>query len=423
MSNESSNKPIFESKNQPTKDWGKIGLSAGFVALGAAVIGILALLLSGGWIEMLVFGFFVTVPMIIITLGASLAGIVMSIVGSRKAAGSKKMATSGIILNGVLLFSAVSVGLPFLSIFVPLPSPENDYLYGMDFSPDGKFLATGWTSGEIRVLDTATGKRIQTLKGHTADVIFITYSPDGKILASASRDQTIRIWDTATNQELYSIPMEGIFQALSFSPDGNTLMVATRGSNITLLTTTTYTKLKTIPQTGNQVIFSPDGAFVGFNRNSNIYLLNTKDFSQPATLTSSNIDQFSFSPNIELVAVSLQDLDKEMPGDLQVWNLSNKKIIYSKKLDYSSEQVLNGYSVTLAFSPDSEKLAYTAGNYFNLLDIKTEEIVSFETSNESHRFRVSDIAFSPDASRVAVNITDYVLLWDVKSRKLLWQFP
>ena len=190
-----------------------------------------------------------------------------------------------------------------------------------------------------------------------------------------------------------------------------------------MLDTTTYTKIKTIPQTGDQVIFSPDGAFVGFNRNSNVYLLNTKEFSEPTTLTSANIDQFSFSPNIELVAVSLQDLDKEMPGELQVWNLDSKKMIYSKKLAYSSEQVLSGYSVTLAFSPDSEKLAYTAGNYFNLLDIKTQEIVSFETSNESRRFPVSDILFSPDGSRVAVNITDYVFLWDVRSRKLLWQFP
>lgn len=422
MSEKPSNNPIFKSENHLTKNWGKLGLWAGFIALGGISIGALAIILTAGFAFML--GMFLVIPMVIIPFFASLAGIVMSIIGARTARSSKNTANAGIILNAVLLLALLIFGGPFLSLgLLSLPSPENNYLYGMDFSPDGKFLATGWTSGEIRVLDTATGKRIQTLKGHTADVIFITYSPDGKILASASRDQTIRIWDTATNQELYSIPMEGIFQALSFSPDGNTLMVATRGSNITLLTTTTYTKLKTIPQTGNQVIFSPDGAFVGFNRNSNIYLLNTKDFSQPATLTSSNIDQFSFSPNIELVAVSLQDLDKEMPGDLQVWNLSNKKIIYSKKLDYSSEQVLNGYSVTLAFSPDSEKLAYTAGNYFNLLDIKTEEIVSFETSNESHRFRVSDIAFSPDASRVAVNITDYVLLWDVKSRKLLWQFP
>ena len=90
--------------------------------------------------------------------------------------------------------------------------------------------------------------------------------------------------------------------------------------------------------------FLPRWSLCRINRNSNVYLLNTKEFSEPTTLTSANIDQFSFSPNIELVAVSLQDLDKEMPGELQVWNLDSKKMIYSKKLAYSSEQVLSGYS-------------------------------------------------------------------------------
>lgn len=428
-----SNDPIHESKNQPAKDWGTLGLRAGFVALGAAVIGILALLLSGGGIGVLVFGFFVTVPMIIITLGASLAGIFMSIVGSRKATESKKLATSGIILNGVLLFSAVSVGIPFLSILVPLPSPENDYLYGMDFSPDGKNLATGWTSGEIRILDTETGKRIQTLKGHTAEVDFISYSPDGTILASASRDKTIRFWDTATNKEIHSLSLDyGWFKAMVFQSATNQLMVVTQEKGIVMIDTATY-EISDMLSLGevsirNMVLFSPDGSLVGINKDfesPDLYIRRMSSFDQEVTLTNfdNKTDQFNFSPNIELVAVSIQDQDKEMPGGLQVWNLESKKMIFSKKLDYSSEQVLSGYSVTLAFSPDSEKLAYTSGEYFNLLNIKTQEVDSFEASNDNKRFHVSEIIFSPDGTRIAANITDYVIMWDVTTATLLWQYP
>lgn len=36
-----SNDPILESKNQPAKDWGNLGLKAGFIALGAIAIGLL----------------------------------------------------------------------------------------------------------------------------------------------------------------------------------------------------------------------------------------------------------------------------------------------------------------------------------------------------------------------------------------------
>jgi WD40 repeat protein len=420
MSDESSNNPIFESKNQPSKDWGKLGLSAGFVALGAAVIGLLAILLSGGGIGVLVFGFFVTVPMIIITFGASLAGIVMSIVGSRKAAGSKKMAKSGIILNVVLLFSAVIVGFPFLSIMVPLPALENDYLYGMDFSPDGKILATGWTN-EIRLLDTETGKRIQTLKGHTAEVDFISYSPDGAILASASRDNTIRFWDTATNKEIHSLNLDyGWFKAMSFQSATNQLMVVTQEKGIVMIDTATY-EISDMISLGeialkNMVLFSPDGSLIGINKDfesPDLYIRNTTNSNQLVTLTDNKTDQFAFSPDNTMVAVSRRGGD-----ELQIWELSNLKQVYSDYLTYGSSD-----TIALSFSPNNEKLAYTQGEYFNLLNIKTNQVTPFEASNDNKRFDVSEIVFSPNGTLVAVNITDYVMLWNVTTARLLWQYP
>lgn len=431
MSDKSSNNPIFESENQPTKDWGKRGLWAGFIALGGISIGVLALILTGGFAVF--FGIFLTIPMVIIPFFVSLAGIVMSIIGARTATSSKNIANAGIALNAVLLLALLIFGGPFLSVGLgSLPSPENDYLYSMDFSPDGKILATGWTN-EIRLLDTETGKRIQTLKGHTAEVDFISYSPDGTILASASRDNTIRFWDTATNKENHSLNLDyGWFKAMAFQSATNQLMVVTQEKGIVMIDTTTY-EISDMLSLGevslkNMVLFSPDGSLIGINKDfesPDLYIRNMSSFDQQVTLTNvdNKTDQFAFSPNIELIAVSLQDLDKEMPGELQVWNLDSKKMIYSKKLDYSSEQVVSGYSVTLAFSPDSEKLAYTAGNYFNLLDIKTQEVVPFEASNDNKRFHVSEIVFSPDGTRIAANITDYVIMWDATNGNLLWQYP
>ena len=80
MPDKSSNNPIFESENRPTKDWGKRGLWAGFIALGGISIGVLALILTGGFAVF--FGIFLTIPMVIIPFFASLAGIVMSIIGA-----------------------------------------------------------------------------------------------------------------------------------------------------------------------------------------------------------------------------------------------------------------------------------------------------------------------------------------------------
>jgi WD40 repeat protein len=71
-------------------------------------------------------------------------------------------------------------------------------------SPDGRLLAAGngtaagvgRTPGlHIDLWHTATGKRVRTLKGHTAELRDLAFSPDGKTLASASGDHSILIWD------------------------------------------------------------------------------------------------------------------------------------------------------------------------------------------------------------------------------------
>ncbi len=65
----------------------------------------------------------------------------------------------------------------------------------MNFSPDGKRLATGQPDGQVKVWDLTTGQETLTLKGHTGQVTGLEFSPDGHRLISASMDTTVRIWD------------------------------------------------------------------------------------------------------------------------------------------------------------------------------------------------------------------------------------
>jgi RNA polymerase sigma factor (sigma-70 family) len=103
-------------------------------------------------------------------------------------------------------------------------------LYGLAFSPDGKFVATGSKDKTIKLWDTEKGTCKRTLEGHGEHGVYsVAFSPDGKLLASGGLDGTVRLWNPETG-ELKQTLTDGYFKGLmvlvAFSPDGKTLASA-----------------------------------------------------------------------------------------------------------------------------------------------------------------------------------------------------
>jgi RNA polymerase sigma factor (sigma-70 family) len=72
------------------------------------------------------------------------------------------------------------------------------------FSPDSRLVASaGRGEKDIRVWEVATGKLVQTLKGHSDGIYFLTFSGNGRRLVSTgSHDSGLtRFWDLATGKE------------------------------------------------------------------------------------------------------------------------------------------------------------------------------------------------------------------------------
>lgn len=63
------------------------------------------------------------------------------------------------------------------------------------FTSDGRFAVSGEDDGRIRMWDTATGRCVRTLEGHTEDVYGIALTPDDRFLISGSSDGTLRLWE------------------------------------------------------------------------------------------------------------------------------------------------------------------------------------------------------------------------------------
>ena len=101
------------------------------------------------------------------------------------------------------------------------------------FSPDGKTLAMASYEGNVQLWDVATGKLLETLKGHSSAVQAVVFSPDGRTLASGSTDQTVRLWNVETRRELMQLDPGsvelGAVYTLAFSPDGKQLLAGGQG--------------------------------------------------------------------------------------------------------------------------------------------------------------------------------------------------
>ena len=125
--------------------------------------------------------------------------------GAREALNSGRMLEARAKLRGALEVSdsALSRALWWQLSGEPLQwrMPLGAIAYGVAFAPDGRSVAVACQDRALYLLDVDT-HQARILRGHDDQVFAVAFSPDGKRLASGSWSGEIRLWDVASGGEI-----------------------------------------------------------------------------------------------------------------------------------------------------------------------------------------------------------------------------
>jgi WD40 repeat protein len=95
------------------------------------------------------------------------------------------------------------------TLAVEIKNGHSDTVFGVSFSPDDKMLASCGADKFVKTFALPSGKFQKAFEGHTHHVLGVGWKADGKLLASAGADNVIKIWDFDKGEQVRTINGHG----------------------------------------------------------------------------------------------------------------------------------------------------------------------------------------------------------------------
>ncbi|MSU79634.1 MAG: hypothetical protein EXS16_16295 [Gemmataceae bacterium] len=266
-------------------------------------------------------------------------------------------------------------------------------------SPDGKRLVAASEDKTISIWDTATGKYIGCLSGHTDRIPALAWHPSGAFLVSAGWDTTARVWDAATLEPIILLNSHAAqVTALAFSRDGKYLACADSADTVHVwdfAARKTLHKLKVAAAEIRTLAFSADGKYLAANGDRIVHLWNPQTGQPYANVgpRSNAKTTVSLSPDGSWLITNAGGVRSA------AWSTGSAQIAFTLESDLPVH--------TLAFSPNGKWIAGALGNRIRLWDADGKQVADWVGPEES----ITALAFSPDSQTLASGSDKGTVVW------------
>ena len=291
---------------------------------------------------------------------------------------------------------------------------HSDQVVNAAFSPGGGRLVTASADGTAKVWELSTGEVIHTLDRHNDGLVSPAYSPDGTRIVTTSFDGTARMWDAESGEQQLILVHSGPTLGPHFNPDGSLVAIADDSAVVARIWDTS-TGEEVLTLTGhteglNEVAFSPDGLHLATaSSDFTIKLWDAQSGEELKTLDGHTgwVFTVEFTPDAKQLISGSQD------GTVRVWDIDSGRELLT----------LAGHAGgvgEVSVSPSGE-FVVSAGEdgTAKVWDISPEGGRDWLTL-AGHDDVVLDVDISSDGTRAATASWDHTAkVWDLTSGDLL----
>lgn len=302
-----------------------------------------------------------------------------------------------------------------------------DLVYGLSFSPCGRFLSIGCCGGILRVWDVFTGKLEIAQIDYGKYRMYPCYSLDGKLLVAAlyhyHNMDSVDIWDVTNDRKLDEIEIRGRVNCARFSEGGTQLAVASGGE---IKVQTLEKPKKHIPSSirghtsvVESIIFSPDGKALAAGYQD----------GHPHRFW--NIENFHSQYLSPVHAVDMNHGFHSLPGE-KIYYANQRESRFFKIWDMRTSKWLMEWSApekplwrTFRLSPKADLLV--GGHRDGSLSVWEVATGKRRYILTAHTGSILSTAFSPEGMLlVSTSVDRTIRVWDIKNGKeagILLNYP